>query len=117
MTGGRIKALKGVVGDSTFMVTYGDGLADIDLRALVEFHRVTAARHRHSSAPPGAVRHDGSLWRWSRREHFEEKVQSRGGWINGGFFVFEPEVLSYIASPDTRLEAEPLVRSRGRPAN
>lgn len=108
MTGGRIKALKDLVGDATFMVTYGDGVGDIDLRALVEFHRnhgrlatVTAVH------PPGRfgtmdLSDSGVV------EAFQEKVQSREGWINGGFFVFEPEVINYIDSPDTRLEAEPL---------
>jgi len=108
-TGGRLKRLRELIGDETFLLTYGDGLADIDIGRLVDFHRshgriatVTAVR------PParfGALDIDAS----SRCVlDFNEKPQADAGWINGGFFVFEPGVMSYISGDETALEAEPL---------
>jgi len=108
MTGGRLKRLQRHLRDSgTFMLTYGDGLADVDIGALVAFHNrhgrlatVTAVR------PParfGTMCFDGD-----RVVEFMEKPQVGEGWINGGFFVFEPEVLDYIEGDHTVLEAEPL---------
>jgi glucose-1-phosphate cytidylyltransferase len=109
MTGGRIRRLERVIGREPFMVTYGDGVGDVDIRALVAFHRghgrlatVTAVR------PParfGALELDGD----SVCE-FSEKPQAGEGWINGGFFVFEPAVFDYIEGDDTALEREPLER-------
>jgi glucose-1-phosphate cytidylyltransferase len=109
MTGGRLARLSPYLADDTFMVTYGDGLADVDVGALVEFHRshgklatVTAVR------PPsrfGALKLDGNHVR-----AFVEKPQMDDGWINGGFFVFEPRVLDYMAGDPTILEREPLER-------
>jgi glucose-1-phosphate cytidylyltransferase len=108
MTGGRIKALEGIVGDSTFMATYGDGVGDINLRALTEFHRdhgrIATVTAVHPPGRFGAM----DLSESGTVESFAEKVQSREGWINGGFFVFEPAVFDYIESPETRLEADPL---------
>jgi glucose-1-phosphate cytidylyltransferase len=98
-TGGRVQRLAEWIGGEPFMLTYGDGVADIDLAALVRFHRahgrlatVTAVR------PParyGALDLDGD-----RVDAFGEKIQAREGWINGGFFVLEPGVLDYIASEE-----------------
>jgi glucose-1-phosphate cytidylyltransferase len=107
-TAGRILRLKSLIGDSRFMVSYGDGLGDIDITSLVAFHQahgrlatVTAVR------PParfGALALDGS-----RVLDFEEKPQTGEGWINGGFFVFDRAVLDYL-SDSTSLEREPLRR-------
>jgi glucose-1-phosphate cytidylyltransferase len=107
MTGGRVARLRSHLHDSTFMLTYGDGLSNIDLDALLEFHRshgriatVTAVR------PParfGDMRLEGD-----RVVDFQEKPASGEGWINGGFFVFEPAVLDYIPGDTTHLEVEPL---------
>lgn len=109
MTGGRIKRLAPILGDGTFMVTYGDGLADVDIRSLLAFHRahgrlatVTAVR------PParfGNLRLTGD-----RVENFAEKPQAEEGWINGGFFVLEPGVLDFIDGDMISFEHEPLVR-------
>jgi glucose-1-phosphate cytidylyltransferase len=109
MTGGRLKRLRRWVGDGTFLMTYGDGLADLDLRALVDFHRshgklatVTAVR------PPsrfGGIELDGD-----RVATFSEKSQLGEGWINGGFFVLEPRVLDYIEGDHTQWERDPLER-------
>ncbi len=107
MTGGRIRRLRNVIGGETFMCTYGDGLASVDVADLVAFHRregrlatLTAVR------PParfGALAIDGN-----RVADFQEKSQTSEGWINGGFFVFEPEIFDRIAADDTLLEHEPL---------
>lgn len=108
MTGGRLLALRDTLGTETFMATYGDGVANIDVSTLLEFHKshgkmatVTAV---HPPARFGAmeVGTDGAV------AAFREKVQSKEGWINGGFFVFEPAVIDEIAGCDTRLEGEPL---------
>ena len=109
MTGGRILRLKKFVEGETFMVTYGDGVADIDINKLLQFHRshgkyatVTAVR------PPARF---GELKLNGRRVvKFSEKPQTGEGWINGGFFVFEPEVFNYLKDDSTVLEREPLER-------
>lgn len=109
MTGGRIGRLAPWLGNATFMVTYGDGLGNVDIRELVRFHRehgrlatVTAVR------PP--ARFGGLSLDGDRVSAFTEKPQTSEGWINGGFFVFEPGVLSYIGGDDSTLEREPLER-------
>jgi len=106
-TGGRLKRLAPWVSDGTFMLTYGDGVADVDVKKLVAFHKshgklatITAVR------PPGrfgALGFDGDLV-----THFAEKPQTGEGWINGGFFVLEPKVLDYIGGDATLWEKEPL---------
>lgn len=108
MTGGRIGRLRDLIGNETFMCTYGDGLASLNARELLDFHKrekriatLTAVR------PParfGALTVEGS-----RVSEFIEKPQSREGWINGGFFVFEPEIFDYLTTDETILEQEPLV--------
>jgi glucose-1-phosphate cytidylyltransferase len=108
-TGGRIKRLSSWIGDETFMVTYGDGVAAIDIPRLVEFHRkhgrlatVTAVR------PP--ARFGGLSLRGDVVKEFSEKPQTGEGWINGGFFIFEPGVFAYLDDDATILEREPLER-------
>lgn len=108
MTGGRIKALEEEVGGSTFMVTYGDGVANIDIGALVAFHRSHGKAATVTAVHPPARFGTMDLAEDDSVVTFQEKVQSREGWINGGFFVFEPEVLNYISDSATRLEAAPL---------
>ena len=108
MTGGRVKRLEPHLSDATFMLTYGDGVSDIDLRELLRFHQshgkiatVTAVR------PParfGGLTFDGDLV-----SAFTEKPQIGEGWINGGFMVFEPDVFRYLdRGDDTILEADAL---------
>lgn len=109
MTGGRLRRLRSWLGDEPFMVTYGDGVSNVDIKALVAYHRaqgklatVTAVR------PParfGGLTIEGSLVR-----EFSEKPQSGEGWINGGFFVFEPKVLDYLTDDAMSLEREPMER-------
>lgn len=108
-TGGRIKRLAPYLGNETFMLTWGDGVSDVNLHALLEFHRshgklatLTAVR------PPARFGHlelDGE-----RIIEFNEKPQTGEGWINGAFFVLEPEVFDYIDGDDTAWEREPLQR-------
>lgn len=109
MTGGRIRRLRRFVGDEPFMVTYGDGLGNVDISGLVAFHQghgrmatVTAVR------PP--ARFGGLVLERERVCEFSEKPQTGEGWINGGFFVFEPEVFDYIEGDGSVLEHEPLER-------
>jgi len=108
-TGGRLKRLESWIRDGTFMMTYGDGVADVDVGKLLEFHRghgklatVTAVR------PP--ARFGGLSFEGDHVTHFLEKPQIGEGWINGGFFVLEPQVLDYIDGDDTAFEREPLER-------
>ena len=107
LTGGRIKRLAPYFGDETFMLTWGDGVSDVNLRDLLAFHRshgklatLTAVR---PTARFGHLELDGY-----RVEEFSEKPQTREGWINGAFFVLEPGVFDYIDGDDTQWEREPL---------
>lgn len=110
MTGGRLLRLKShLQSGGTFMLTYGDGVSDVDIMALLAFHRahgrlatVTAVR------PP--VRFGELSIDDSRVTQFQEKPQAGEGWINGGFFVFEPKIFDFIADDTTLLEREPLER-------
>ncbi|MFC1957666.1 glucose-1-phosphate cytidylyltransferase [Chloroflexota bacterium] len=107
-TGGRLKRLEHLVGKSTFMMTYGDGVSDVNLDALLDFHRrqkglvtLTAVR---SPARFGALEFEGDKIR-----HFKEKSTLHEGWINGGFFIIEPEALQYI-NGDVMWEHAPMER-------
>ena len=106
-TAGRILRLREWTGGETFMVTYGDGVADVDICELVAFHR------RHGKlATVTAVRPPARFGRLVLDDQqviaFEEKRQAAEGWVNGGFFVFEPEVFDYLRGDETMLEREPL---------
>ena len=110
MTGGRIKRLKKYLKDETFLLTYGDGLSNVDINKLVNFHNkkkklitLTAVR------PParfGAIKIKGNYVKY-----FKEKSQIDEGWINGGFFVVEPKFLDLIKGDGTFLEKEPLEKA------
>jgi len=107
MTGGRLKRLRNFLDKDTFMMTYGDGLSNVNLKKLLKFHKknrklvtLTAVR------PParfGAIKLKKDLV-----SYFKEKSRSDEGWINGGFFVIEPEFLKFIKNDNTYLEREPL---------
>ena len=110
LTGGRLKRLKAhLVDDGTFLMTYGDGVANVDIRAVLAFHKkmgrlatVTAVR------PParfGGLEFNGDLV-----GEFSEKPQTGEGWVNGGFFILEPGVFDYLDSDQTSFEREPLER-------
>lgn len=110
MTGGRVKRLQKFIGDETCMLTYGDGLADIDLDALLAFHRSHGKLVTVSAVRPaarfGELEMDGP-----RVTSFKEKPQLHEGWINGGFFVVEPHFFELIAGDDVMLEREPMERA------
>ena len=107
MTGGRLKRLQKFIGKETFMLTYGDGISDINLDSLLSFHKkhkklVTVSAVR----PParfGAIKLSGN-----RVANFKEKSHLGEGWINGGFFVIEPDFFNFIDGDKTFLEREPL---------
>jgi glucose-1-phosphate cytidylyltransferase len=108
-TGGRIKRLAPYLGNSTFMLTWGDGVSDIDLDELLAFHRshgklatLTAVR------PPARFGH--LELNGNKITEFSEKPQAQEGWINGAFFVLEPEIFDYIDGDATHFEKEPLER-------
>lgn len=109
MTGGRIRRLQRHLRSEPFVCTYGDGLSNVDVGALLAFHRghgrlatVTAVR------PP--ARFGGLALEGDFVAEFTEKPQAEGGWINGGFFVFEPGIFEYLHGDETVLEREPLER-------
>jgi glucose-1-phosphate cytidylyltransferase len=108
MTGGRIKRAQNVVGNEPFMLTYGDGVSDINIDELVKFHKSHGKSITLSSAQPegrfGALGLDGD-----KVESFLEKPKGDGGWINIGYFVCEPQVFDYITEGDLSVfEQEPL---------
>jgi len=107
MTGGRVKRMKSFIGNETCMLTYGDGVADINLDSLLAFHRSHKRMVTVSAVRPaarfGELEMDGS-----RVSRFQEKPQLHDGWINGGYFVFEPAFFDLIAGDTTLLEREPL---------
>jgi len=110
MTGGRLKRVLPYVDGDEFCFTYGDGVADVDLAALIRFHREHGRLATVTAVQPsgrfGALDiGDGELIR-----RYEEKPRGDGGWINGGFFVLSPEVASYIDGDETVWEQQPLQR-------
>jgi glucose-1-phosphate cytidylyltransferase len=107
MTGGRVKRMKSFIGDEPFLLTYGDGLSNVDLQALVEFHKAHGKMVTVTAVHPGARFGELDLNGCSVTS-FKEKPQMGNGWINGGFFVVEPRFLDLIAGDDTVLEKEPL---------
>ena len=109
MSGGRILRLKPWVQQETFMVTYGDALGNIDIPALTSFHRSHGALATVTAVRPparfGALALEGDIVC-----EFSEKPQTGEGWINGGFFVFEPGIFAYLKDDQTILERDPLER-------
>ncbi len=107
MTGGRIKRVKSYIGNETFMMTYGDGVADIDIGKLVETHRKHGKLATLTAVQPegrfGVMDMEGD-----QIKSFREKSQTDVNWINGGYMVLEPEVLDYIEGDETSFEREPL---------
>jgi glucose-1-phosphate cytidylyltransferase len=107
MTGGRLKRVLPYVGEEEFCFTYGDGLADVDLTALIEFHHAQGAQATVTAVQPpgrfGALELEGE-----RVREFEEKPRGDGGWTNGGFFVVSPGIDGYLAGDSTIWEQEPM---------
>lgn len=107
MTGGRVKRIKDYVGDETFMLTYGDGVSNVNIRELVEFHKKKGKLATVTSTQPsgrfGSLELSGDTV-----SGFKEKPRGDGAWINAGFFVMEPEVFNFIDGDSTILEQEPM---------
>jgi len=107
MTGGRVARLAPLLRDEPFLLTYGDGVADVDVTKLVAFHRAQGKRATITAVRPparfGEMDFDGD-----RVTGFLEKVQTREGWINGGFMIFEPSIFPYLRADDSILEIHAL---------
>lgn len=107
MTGGRLKRLKKEIGNNTFMLTYGDGLSDVNINKLLEFHKKSKKLVTVTAVRPPA-RFGFIKFKENEVISFKEKSKLDVGWINGGFFVIEPKFLDYIENDKTYLEREPL---------
>lgn len=109
MTGGRLKRVSHYLGDEDFCFTYGDGVADVNITELIDFHKKTEKLATLTTILPpgrfGILNFEGNAVR-----SFQEKPQGDGAWINGGFFVMSPRVLNYIDDDNTTWEREPLER-------
>ena len=109
MTGGRLKRVRDYLGDEDFCFTYGDGVGDVDITGLVEFHKLHGKLATMTATQPpgrfGALNLDGT-----RIENFTEKPIGDGGWINGGFFVLSPKTIDQIEGDHTIWEKDPLER-------
>lgn len=108
-TGGRLLKIKDYIGDNTFLLTYGDGVGNVDINEAIKFHKSQGKAVTVTAVRPegrfGILELDGD-----EIKSFREKKREDAGWINGGFMVVEPEALDYIENPDTMFEAEPLMR-------
>lgn len=111
MTGGRIKRVREYLGNETFCLTYGDGLSDVDITGLINFHREQRTLATLTAVQPvgrfGAFNLDADD---TRIDSFREKPHGDGAWVNGGFFVLEPAVIDYIKDDKTVWEREPMER-------
>ncbi|MBH16638.1 MAG: glucose-1-phosphate cytidylyltransferase [Acidobacteria bacterium] len=107
MTGGRVKRMQRFIGNETSMLTYGDGVADIDLERLLAFHRSHGKMVTVTAVHPGARFGELEIT-GDRVDSFQEKPQTKQGWVNGGYFVIEPGFFDLIAGDATILEREPL---------
>lgn len=109
MTGGRIKRIRPYVGDEPFMFTYGDGVCDVPLEDLEKFHKSHGKLATVTAVQPAgrfgalSIGEDGTV------NQFNEKMKGDGKWVNGGFFVLQPEVFDYLTDDSTVFEQEPLV--------
>ena len=109
MTGGRLKRVQKYIGDETFCLTYGDGVSDVNIKELVDFHHAQNALATLTAVqPPGRF----GAFNLKKNNHlvdsFKEKPQGDGAWINGGFFVLEPAVMNFISGDDAVWEREPM---------
>lgn len=107
MTGGRLKRVKSYLGNETFLMTYGDGVGNVDIGASLDFHKKHGGLATLTAVQPSG-RFGALTLNDSRIEHFQEKPQGDGGWINGGYFVLEPKVLDYIDSDSCIWEKGPM---------
>ena len=108
MTGGRLKRIQKYVGNETCMMTYGDGVSDVDLDALLKFHREHGKAATLTAIQPGGRFGVLDIDDSQTVRQFSEKAKEDGGWINAGFMVLEPEAFSYIEGDQTYFEKQPL---------
>lgn len=108
MTGGRLKRVKDYIGQETFMLTYGDGVSDVNINSLIQYHKKKTQNATITAVQPGGrfgvidIEDDNSI------SKFREKTKEDGGWINGGFMVFDAPIFDYIENDQTVLERAPL---------
>jgi len=107
MTGGRLLKMKKYIGNETFMATYGDGISDVNLKKLVKFHKKSKKIATLTAVRPPA-RFGGLKLSGNSVKYFKEKSKLDESWINGGFFVLEPEIFKFIKNNNTYFEREPL---------
>ena len=110
MTGGRVRRMKPYIGNETCLLTYGDGVSDVDLDQLIAFHKSHGKMVSVTAVHPGA-RFGELEMKGEQVTSFQEKPQTGQGWINGGYFVIEPEFFDLIQEDQTILEREPLERA------
>lgn len=109
MTGGRIKRIQPYIGNETFMLTYGDGVSDVNIHDLVEFHKKNGRYATLTAVQPSGKFGALEIDQKNDVHSFQEKPKGDGAWINGGFFVLEPQIFNYIKQGDeTVWEREPL---------
>jgi len=108
MTGGRVKRIQEYVGDETFMLTYGDGVSDVNIPELVEYHKEHGKLATVTTVQPSGRFGALDLDEGNGVRGFQEKPKGDGAWINAGFFVLEPKIFDYIDGDATVLEKEPL---------
>ena len=108
MTGGRLKRLKKFIGDETFLLTYGDAVTDLNINKVLEFHKKHGRLVTVTGVRPPARFGELTINDLNEVLEFKEKPNTHAGWINGGFFVMEPEFLDYIDGDESILEKEPL---------
>lgn len=108
LTGGRIKRVQKYVGDEPFLLTYGDGVCDVNISDVVEFHKKHGKLATMTAVQPGGRFGTLEIGQTGEIERFSEKKKEDGGWINGGYMVLQPEVFNYIEGDTTTFEKEPL---------
>lgn len=108
-TGGRVRRIAQYIGQETFLLTYGDGVSNVNMRSLLDFHRSHGKIATITAVRPPARFGDLTL-EAEMVSKFAEKLQTGGGWINGGFFVLESEIANYISGDDMPFETSPMAR-------
>jgi len=108
MTGGRLKRVQDYIGNETFMMTYGDGVSDVNINKLLEYHRKHGKKATVTAIRPAGRYGALSINKAGIVDNFQEKPLGDGGFVSGGFFVLEPDIFDYIQGDETYLENEPL---------
>ena len=108
MTGGRLKRLKNYIGNETFLLTYGDAVTDLNINDVVNYHKLHKKMVTVTGVRPPARFGELTINKYNEVIEFKEKPNIQEGWINGGFFVIEPEFLNYIKDDSSILEKDPL---------